>query len=595
MTTNEKVAALQRLMEERGIDTYFVPSADAHQSEYVATYWRARAYISGFTGSAGTFAATKDKAAVWVDGRYFLQGETQTKGTVVELMKIAEPGVPTLEDWILANTPEGGVVGVDGRQIGYAQALKMKEKFAEKHLKLSVAQDLVGEIWEDRPSLPKDKIFEFDAALSGETRVERIERVRAHLAKVNADYYLVAALESSAWLLNYRGNDIHCTPVAYAFTLVGKDTCDFFIDEKKVSAEFRETLEKDGVTVRPYDALPEVLKTLPASTLACDLRLVNQLLYESIPADWKIHKETVDLVAMMKAVKTPAEQENFRKAHVKDGAVMVRFIKWVKDAVKNGETLDEVDVAMHLDQMRCDQENSLGISFDTISGYGENGAIIHYKPEKGTCATLKPEGFLLVDSGAQYLEGTTDITRTIALGPLTDEMKTAYTLVLKGHLALGNACFKEGITGTNLDVLARKPLWDHHLDYKHGTGHGVGFVLSVHEGPQNISFGLNQIPLKPGMVISDEPGYYPTGKFGVRIENLVMVVEDETNEWAKFDRLEPITLCPYEPEAIDLSLMTQEEIDLLNAYHARVRREVEPLLEGDEELVAFLRDQTRPL
>ncbi len=595
MTTNEKVAALQRLMEERGIDTYFVPSADAHQSEYVATYWRARAFMSGFTGSAGTFALTRDKAAVWVDGRYFLQGETQTKDTCVELMKIGEPGVPTWESWILDNTPEGGVVGVDGRQIGYAPAQKLKTKLAEKNLTLSVKEDLVNEIWEDRPSLPKDPIFAFDAAFSGETRVERIARVREHLEKVKADYYLVAALESSAWLLNYRGNDIHCTPVAYAFTLVGKETCDLFIDEDKVNAELRAAFEKDGVTVRPYDALPARFAELPASTLACDLRLINQQLYESIPTTWQIHSETVDLVASMKSVKTPVEQENFRKAHVKDGAVMVRFIKWVKDAVKRGEVLTEVDVAEHLDGLRCAQENSLGISFDTIAGYGPNGAIIHYKPEKETCATLKPEGFLLVDSGAQYLEGTTDITRTIALGPLTDEMKKAYTLVLKGHLALGNARFKEGITGTNLDVLARKPLWDHNLDYKHGTGHGVGFVLSVHEGPQNISFGINQIPLKPGMVISDEPGFYPTGKFGVRIENLVMVMEGETNEWAKFDYLEPITLCPYEPEAIDLSLMTEEEIRWLNEYHARVRREVAPLLEGEEELLAFLEKETRPL
>ena len=591
MTINERISCLRGEMAKAGIDTYFVLSQDAHQSEYVAPYWRARAYISGFTGSAGTFAATKDKSAVWVDGRYFLQGEEQVKGTEVELMKMGEPGVPTMDEWILANTKEGGIVGVDGRSLGHAAAEELKKKLAKKNLTLVVKEDLVGRVWPDRPTLPQDKIFDFPAEFSGETREERISRVRKHLEAVKADYYLVASLESSAWLLNFRGNDIPCTPVAYCFTLVGKETCDLFIDGGKADEAMREKLMAGGVTLQPYDGVSKRMAELPAGVVALDLRFINQELFESIPKTWTVQNES-DFVIQAKAVKNKTEQENMRKAHIKDGAVMIRFIKWVKDEIKAGKVMDEVEVATYLDNLRKSQENSLGISFGSIVGYGPNGAIVHYGPVKETCATLKPEGFLLVDSGAQYLEGTTDITRTIALGPLTDEMKEIYTLVLKGHLALGNAKYKRGITGSHLDILARKPLWDRNLDYKHGTGHGVGFVLGVHEGPQNISNRISTSPILPGMIISDEPGYYETGKFGVRIENLVMAVEGEENEWGQFDYLEAITMCPYEKEAIVKELLTKEEIDQINAYHASVCEKVAPLVQDDPELLAFLKEQT---
>ena len=405
---------------------------------------------------------------------------------------------------------------------------------------------------------------------------------------------MVASLESSAWLLNFRGSDIPCTPVAYCFTLVGKDTCDLFIDMDKVDDVMRKKLKASGVEVKPYDGVSKRMQELPAGVVALDLRFINQELFESIPESWTVQNEN-DFVIQAKAVKNQTEQENMRKAHIKDGAVMVRFLKWLKDEMKAGAVMDEVDVATHLDNLRIAQENSLGISFGSIVGYGPNGAIVHYGPEKGTCATLKPEGFLLVDSGAQYLEGTTDITRTIAIGPLTDEMKEAYTLVLKGHLALGNARYKRGITGSHLDILARKPLWDKDLDYKHGTGHGVGFVLSVHEGPQNISNRINNTVIVPGMIISDEPGYYPTGKFGVRIENLVMAMAGTENEWGQFDYLEPITMCPYEREAIVKEMLSKEEIDQVNAYHQKVYDLVSPLLKDEPELIAFLKDETAPL
>lgn len=592
MNNKEKLTAIRQVMTANNVDTVLVLSSDAHQSEYVAPYWRARAFMSEFTGSAGTFVVTMDEAAVWVDGRYFLQGEAQTKDTDVQLMKIGEPGVPTYTDWIVEKTKENGTVAVDGRTIGHSQAEALKKALDKKQIALEVKKDLVNDVWTDRPALPQDPIFDFSAEYAGETRVERIGRLRETMKEMGADYYLIASLESGAWLLNYRGSDVEDTPVALAYTLVGKDTCTLFIEEAKVPGELKNMLEADGVAVKPYGAVPETLAALPTSTIAFDTKLINQLLYESVPADWTILPQEIDAVISMKGVKNETELKNIRKAHVKDGAVMARFIYWLKKEMAAGTVMDEVEAATYLDDMRRSQENSLGISFGTIAGYGSNGAIVHYGPEKETCATLKPEGFLLVDSGAQYMEGTTDITRTIALGPLTEEMKFAYTLVLKGHLALGHAKFREGITGTNLDVLARRPLWEHNLDYKHGTGHGVGFVLSVHEGPMGISYGLNKVVLKPGMVISNEPGYYPTGKFGVRIENMIEVKAGEKNEWGQFDYMDSLTLCPYEKDAIDVSLLSQEEIDQINEYHQRVWDEVSPLLQGEEDVLAYLKDAT---
>ena len=589
MTIADKLAGLRRAMAEKNIDTYIILSSDAHQSEYVGDYWKARAYMSGFTGSAGTLVVSADKAACWVDGRYFLQGAEQLAGTEIEMMKMGEPGVPTYEEWAIEQTPEKGTIGIDGRTVGCAQIEALKPRLARKALGLSCQDDLVAQVWTDRPSLPLDPVFELPVEYAGESREEKIGRLQEHMKKIEADYYLIASLEDSAWLLNLRGNDIKGTPVFYAYTLVGLEKSVLFIEEAKVPGEIREKLAKAQVEVQPYDALPEYLKSLPAATVACDPALINQLLMESIPESWAIIEEN-DKVIQMKGCKNDTEREMIRRAHVKDGAVMVRMLKWVKEIVKT-ETIDEVDAAEHVNQLRCEQENSLGISFGTIAGYGSNGAIVHYGPEKGKCAQLRPEGFLLLDCGGQYKEGTTDITRTIALGELTEEMKKAYTLVLKGHLALGRAVFREGTTGPMLDVLARTPLWEDGKDYKHGTGHGVGFVLGVHEGPMRIAMCDNQVPLAPGMLISNEPGYYETGEFGVRIENLIMVTEKEQTEWGKFYQMETMTLCPYEREAIVKDMLTDTEIMQINAYHERVYNELAPLL--DEETRSFLEDQTR--
>lgn len=587
----ERLNRLRALMREKGVDSYVILSEDAHQSEYVAPYWRARAYMSGFTGSAGTLVVTGDRAGLWTDGRYFLQAEAQLAGSGIELFRMGEPGVPTWLDWTIGQTPEGGCVGIDGRTLSAARARAMKQQWAQKSLRLFCHEDLVGELWEDRPALPSEPIFALPDEMAGRSRREKLEDLRAHMKEKQADYYFIGALESCAWLLNYRGRDVEGTPVAYAYVLAAADKTLLFLEPEKVPASLREELERDGVQVRSYHRIAADLATLQPGTILYDPASLSVLLEEALPADWK-RREEKEVLLHCRAVKNETEQEHIREAHRKDGAVMVRFLHWIKENAGR-VPMREDEAAAWLDHMREEQPGSLGISFDTIAGYGPNGAIIHYHAEPGEGAMLAARGFLLVDSGGQYLEGTTDITRTIALGELTPEEKQAYTLVLKGHIALAAAVFREGTTGPRLDILARQPLWERGMDYKHGTGHGVGFVLSVHEGPQNIGPSNNTVPLEPGMVISDEPGYYEAGQFGVRIENLVLVREREKNAWGRFLEMETLTLCPYEREAIDTALLTPEERAWINAYHRRVREELSPRLEGED--LRFLEQATEEI
>lgn len=587
----ERLNRLRALMREKGVDSYVVLSEDAHQSEYVAPYWRARAYMSGFTGSAGTLVVTGDRAGLWTDGRYFLQAEAQLEGSGIELFRMGEPGVPAWLDWTIDQTPEGGCVGIDGRTLSAARARAMKQQWAQKGLRLFCHEDLVGELWEDRPALPSEPIFALPDEMAGRSRREKLEDLRAHMKEKQADYYFIGSLESCAWLLNYRGRDVEGTPVAYAYVLAAADKTLLFLEPEKVPASLREELERDGVQVRSYHRIAADLAALQPGTILYDPASLSVLLEEALPADWK-RREEKEILLHRRAVKNETEQEHIREAHRKDGAVMVQFLRWIKE---NGGRLPmrEDEAAARLDHMREEQPGSLGISFDTIAGYGPNGAIIHYHAEPGEGAPLAARGFLLVDSGGQYLEGTTDITRTIAMGELTPEEKQAYTLVLKGHIALAAAVFREGTTGPRLDILARQPLWERGMDYKHGTGHGVGFVLSVHEGPQNIGPSNNTVPLEPGMVISDEPGYYEAGQFGVRIENLVLVREREKTAWGRFLEMETLTLCPYEREAIDTALLTPGERAWINAYHRRVREELSPRLKGED--LRFLEQATEEI
>ncbi len=583
-----KIAQLRTLMVREGMDAYIILSADAHQSEYVAPYWRARAYMSGFTGSAGTLIVTQEAAGLWTDGRYFIQAEQQLEGSGIQLFRMGEPGIPTWLAWTMENIPENACVGMDGRTLSVDQARTMQEEFDKKSITLACRKDLVGEVWEDRPGLPEGQIFDFPIEYAGQCWSEKVEQLRCHMENIGVQYYLVATLENSAWLLNYRGDDIEGTPVAYAYTLVTPDEVLLFVEPEKVEPVLIRTMEENGIRILSYHTVAEVLPTLTPGAIAYDPAALSLLLQEVIPAEWK-HIEEKEIIHIWKAVKNPVERQHIREAHIKDGAVMVQFIKWIKEAVQT-QTLREDEAAAWLDDLRCAQQNSLGISFDTIAGYEANGAIIHYAAESGKGAPLAAKGFLLVDSGGQYLEGTTDITRTIALGELTPEQKRIYTLVLKGHIALSRAVFKEGTTGPGLDILARKSLWEQGLDYKHGTGHGVGFVLGVHEGPMTIRQGVNTVALEPGMLVSNEPGYYEAGVFGVRIENLVMVRDREETPWGKFLEMETLTLCPYEREAIDKTLLDAEECKWLNAYHKHVYEAVAPRL--DAETAEWLRGVT---
>ncbi len=582
MTAAGRVAALKEHMKAAGISAFIILSEDAHQSEYVAPYWRSRAYVSGFTGSAGTLVVTENEAALWTDGRYFLQAEAQLLGSGITLMKSGEPGVPTWPAWVIQNTPENGTVGIDGRTLGAAAAKRMKERFAEKKLSL-VSADLTDRIWPDRPALPDAPVFDFDAALTGETRAERLNRLRARMAEIGAENYLVCSLESSAWLLNFRGADVADTPVAYAYTLVSKEDAVLFIEESKLPEALKASLAADGVRVASYHETPAALASLKSGSLAFDPMLISMLFEEQIPAGTKKIEER-EAPLIWRAVKTETELENIREAHRKDGAVMVSFLRWVKE---NGAGLREDEAADKLDSLRGAAENSLGISFGTIAGYEENGAIIHYAPETGKGKLLAEKGFLLVDSGAQFREGTTDITRTVAMGPLSEKQKRIYTLVLKGHLQLGKAVFREGTAGPKLDILARRALWENGLDYKHGTGHGVGFVLSVHEGPHSINTSANNVALEPGMIVSNEPGFYEAGEFGVRIENLVAVRERAVTDWGRFLEFETLTLVPYERDAIVKELLTGEEIAWINEYHERVLAEIGPRLSAED--LSFLK------
>lgn len=585
----ETLQNLRREMAQYGIDTYIVLSEDAHQSEYVAPYWRARAFVSGFTGSAGTLVVTRDKAALWTDGRYFLQGAAQLEGTGIDLMKSGEPGVPIWPDWVIGETPEKGVVGIDGRTLGAMEADALAKKFAPKNLTLKT-DDLADAIWPDRPALPEEPIFDLPARYTGETRAERIARLRRHMETLGADWYLVCSLESSAWLLNYRGNDVAHTPVAYAYTLIGKEETVFFIEETKVPEDLRKAFAADGIRLVSYHKVAEELAAVKGA-LAYDPRLISVLLKRNIAPGVK-QIEDREAPLLWRAVKTETERENIREAHRKDAAVMIRFTRWLKEEIQK-RSFREDEAAAVLDEMRVNEPASLGPSFETIVGYEANGAIIHYAPEPGKGAPMYAKGFVLIDSGAQFLEGTTDITRTIALGELTDREKLVYTLVLKGHIALGKAVFREGLSGPKLDVLARTPLWEHGLDYKHGTGHGVGYVLSVHEGPHTINPSNNSVKLEAGMTVTDEPGYYEAGAFGVRTENMLLVKERSETEWGRFLEFETLTLVPYERGAIIRELLTADEIAWINAYYQRIREEIGPRLSGED--FAFLLRETEAL
>ena len=596
MKTSEKLTLLRAEMKKRGIDAYVVVTDDFHASEYVGTHFKAREFLSGFTGSAGTLVVLPDSAALWTDGRYFLQAAQQLDGSGIELMRMGEPGVPEIADFLRDHVEENGFIGFDSRTVSNAFARTIGEKTREKHIRFAGGEDFVDLVWADRPALSCEPVWTLDVKYTGLTRREKLAMVRGKMEELGADVFVIPALDEVAWLLNLRGGDVLYTPVFLSYLLLGRDQATLCVQKEAVSAEIEAQLKADGVSLAPYDDIYRLVAALPAATrVLLDGERANYRITQSVP-DGAETLDRLSPIQLMKAMKTPAEQENERLAHIKDGVAVTRFLYWLKHAVGK-EPITELSAAKKLESLRAEGEHYLEQSFDPILAYGAHGAIVHYEPTEETDIPLEPHGLCLADTGAQYLEGTTDITRTVALGPLTDEEKRIYTLVLRGHLQLGAAKFLYGCTGENLDMLARTPLWENGLDYNHGTGHGVGFVLGVHEGPERVHWDMNRqkrhCVIEEGMIFSNEPGIYLAGKFGVRIENLVVVREAERTEFGRFLKLEPLTLVPYDRDAIDLTMLSSRDVELLNDYHAKVCAAISPYLQGDE--LNWLKEVTAPV
>ena len=584
----ERIAKLQQEMQKEGMDLYLVPTADFHQSEYVGDYFKARAWLSGFTGSAGTLIVTKEEACLWADGRYFIQAAKQLEETGVTLMKMGEEGVPTVEEYIEEKLPEHGCLGCDGRTIHVAEGKEFQEILKKKSGSLKCQKDLVGSIWEDRPEMSKESVYLLDTKYAGKSREEKISEVRAAMEKAGANVHLISSMDDIVWLLNIRGNDIVCNPVVMSYVMMNMENVNFYVQEEAVAKEVKEELEKAGVALYPYFQVYEDVKNLKETDkIMVEDVCTNFTLYESIPQHTEVIFEK-NPAAVLKGNKNPVEQENIRLAHIKDAKAMCRFIYWLKKNVETGE-ITEYSAAKKSEAFRREDADCLDLSFETICAYGPNAAMCHYAPTEDECAKVEPKGFFLIDSGGQYWQGTTDITRTIAVGELTREQKEHFTLVLQGHIRLAMAKFLYGCSGANLDVIVREPLWERGLDFNHGTGHGVGYLLNVHEGPQNINWRLNNkgrrgntVPFEEGMLTSNEPGLYLEGRYGIRTENLMLCKKAEKNGYGQFMEFETVTWVPYEREAILPEMLTKAELDWLNAYHKHVYETIGPLL-GEEE------------
>lgn len=593
MRIDEKLTRLRELMNENSFSAYIIPTDDFHSSEYVGDYFKAREYMSGFTGSAGTLVVLQDKAALWTDGRYFLQAARQLQGSTIELMRSGQPDVPKIEEYLEKNLGEKTVIGFDGRTVTKRFVETIGDKTDAKQISFDGSKDLVDVIWTDRPPLSKKPVWELYVKYAGKSREDKIKEVRAKMQEEKADQLLVTALDEIAWLFNLRGGDIAHTPVFLSYLLLTKEQITLFAHEEIFPVQILERLTQEGVTIKPYEEIGQAVGNMPAGTKVwLDSGTVNYRLTQKVPKDVEILDQESPIV-LMKAVKTPEEMRHMRAAHIKDGVAVTRFIHWLKTNVDR-ETVTEVGAAGKLEMLRSQMEGYLEPSFSSIIAYGPHGAIVHYAPTQESDVEMKAKSFCLADVGGHYQEGTTDITRTIALGDLTEEEKRYYTTVLRGNLALGAAKFVEGVSGQNLDVLARGPLWELGMDYNHGTGHGVGYILGVHEGPQRIHWrvapGAKSIPLEEGMIVSDEPGLYLEGRFGIRLENLVLCRKGEKNDHGQFLYLEPLTMVPFDREAILPELMTEKELECLNRYHQRVYEALSPHL--DEEEQGWLKEMT---
>ncbi|HHU42465.1 MAG TPA: aminopeptidase P family protein [Fermentimonas caenicola] len=596
MKTNEipaRLEAMRQFMTEKNLDAFIIPSTDAHLSEYPPKYWESRKWISGFTGSAGTAVVTKEKAGVWTDSRYFIQAAEELKDTGFDLFKMGQPETPDMTDWIIEQVGSGGTVGIDGLVYASSDAKSLKSKLDSKNINLNTEFDPFSVIRTDRPEIPQNHIFTLPVEVAGESVKSKIERINGELKKLEADGIIIVTLDAVAWTFNMRGNDVEYNPVAVAYAYVSENETVLFVDPDKISEEIAEEYKEQGIIISDYNNVFEYVANLPADSKVCVTgNKINWKLLQTIPESCKI-VDVPSPVDLMKSIKNETELEGFRNAMIKDGVALVKFYMWLEKAIPTGE-VTEVMIEEKLLEYRSQQENFVGESFGTIAGYAGNGAIVHYHATPENCLTIKPEGLLLIDSGGQYKDGTTDITRTVAAGKLTKQMKADYTNVLKGHIALATAIFPEGTRGSQLDVLARKALWNNCLTYWHGTGHGIGHFLNVHEGPQNIRLEENPTLLKPGMVTSNEPGVYRANQYGIRIENLIVTQEyRKTEEFGTFYNFETITLCPIDTRPISKKLLTKCEKKWLNKYHKMVYKKLKNHLSVEEK--TWLKNKTKPI
>ena len=588
-TVNQRLEDLREVMRREHIAAFIFPSTDPHQGEYVPDHWKGREFISGFNGSAGTAVVTLNAAALWTDSRYFLAAEEQLKGTEYQLMKLKVEGTPTIAEWLGRECGAGVEVAVDGM---VNSANSVKELIADLRRQGGITVrtnfDPLKLIWRDRPAIPENAVEIYPTEYAGETTASKIARIRKALREKHADGMLMAALDDIAWTLNLRGTDVHCNPVFVSYLLISTQDVTLYIDKVKLTPEVSAYLQQEGVSVDGYENVVKGLKDYFEFNILIDPDEVNYTLYKAVTRE-RVEEESP--VKRMKTVKNPIEMAGFRSAMLRDGIAMVKFLKWLEERGEGNET--ELSVDRKLTALRAEQPLYRDLSFDTIAAYGAHGAIVHYEATPQTDCPLEPRGLLLLDSGAQYLDGTTDITRTIALGPLTDEQRRVYTLVLKGHIQIELAKFPSGISGSQLDVLARAAMWREGFNYLHGTGHGVGCYLSVHEGPHQIRMEWKPAPLVSGVTVTDEPGIYLADRFGVRIENTLLVVPYQETEFGQFLQFEPLTLCPIDKRPIIAEMLSQEEADWLNGYHQTVFDRLSPHLDADE--VGWLRQACAPL
>ena len=589
---NQRLESLREVMRREHLSAFIFPSTDAHQSEYVADHWQGRTWISGFNGSAGTAVVTMKSAALWTDSRYFLAAEEQLKGTEFQLMKLKIEGTPTISEWLAQELQgENAEVGLDGMVNSYHETMGLIADLRKSGgITVRTNFDPLGLIWTDRPAIPANPVEIQPMEFAGESVASKISRIRTALRQRHADGMLISALDDIAWTLNLRGTDVHCVPVFVSYLLISSQQVSLYVDSAKINDEVKAYLTENGISLYPYNKVAEGLERYSEYNILLDGDETSYFLWKTVKCQEIIAGNSP--VPAMKAQKNDREIAGFRQAMLRDGVAMVKFLRWLKPAVEAGGQT-EISIDRKLTSLRAEQHLFCDISFDTIAGYQAHGAIVHYEATPETDVALKPEGLILIDSGAQYQDGTTDITRTIALGPVTEEMKHVYTLVLKGHIQLELAKFPDGASGTQLDALARECMWREGYNYLHGTGHGVGSYLSVHEGPHQIRMEWKPTPLRAGMTVTNEPGLYLSGKFGVRIENTLLIKDYQTTEFGKFLQMESLTLCPIDLIPVDFSMLQPEEIEWLDTYHRDVFEKLSPYLEGED--LEWLREATRPV